>query len=149
MSTLTPTVDSTAADPTSGALVCLVQPMIGFERSLRYVIRPLGSDYGAYALMSSVEEPALSFVVVPPGALYPDYRFEIPETDVTLLGLNDATEVETWVLVTRTGVPVPTSNLLGPLVINRRTRIAAQIVLQESGYGVAVPVNAGTARPQE
>lgn len=146
MSTVMPTVSPTAADTEGGVLVVLVQPMIGFERSHRYVIRPLGSDYGAYALMTSLEEPALSFVVVPPGALFNDYRFEIPEGEVELLGLVDATDVETWVLVTRKGIPVPTANLLGPLVVNRRTRAAAQIVLQDSDYGVAVPVNAHSAR---
>lgn len=130
-----------------GALVLLVQPMIGIEHSLRFAIRPLGTAYGAYALMHSLDEGGLAFVVAPPGVLYPDYRFEIPESDVEVLGLHDSSDVEAWVLITRRSMPVPTANLLGPLVINRRTRRALQLVLQESGYGAAVPVNAGTARP--
>jgi flagellar assembly factor FliW len=149
MSTTIPEVEAVGTEDPSlgGALVVLAQPMIGFPHSARFVIRPLGSDYGAYALMSSLEEPGLSFVVVPPGTIYPDYRFEIPEGDVELLGLGDASDVETWVLITRKGVPVPTANLLGPVVVNRRTRVASQIVLQDSGYLAAVAVNAGTARP--
>jgi len=133
--------------PETGALVELVHPMIGFEASSRYVIRPLGGEFGAYALMTSVEVNGLTFVVVPPGVLYPDYRFEIADGDVALLGLTEAADVETWVVITRKGVPVPTANLLGPIVVNRRTRAGAQLVLQDSGYEVAVPVNAGTAHP--
>jgi flagellar assembly factor FliW len=149
MSTMMPALqdESIVSAAESGALVLLTQPMIGFEHTSRYAIRPLGSDYGSYELMTSLEEQGLSFVVVPPGAIFSDYRFEIPESDVELLGLRDVSDVETWVLVTRKGLPVPTVNLLGPLVVNRRTRVAAQLVLQDSGYGAAVAVNAGSARP--
>jgi flagellar assembly factor FliW len=131
-----------------GAPVELVQPMIGFDGARRFVIRSLGDAYGHYALMQSLDVPGLSFVVVPPGALYTDYLIEIPEDEVDALELRDASDVETWVLITRRSLPVPTANLLGPIVVNRRTRHAAQVVLQDSGYGAAVPVNAGTARPE-
>jgi len=148
MSTMLGTANATSFASIDTALaVNLVTPIIGFEASRRFVIRPLGKDYGAYALMSSLDEPGLSFAVVPPGALYPDYLVEIPEADVDLLELRDAGEAEIWVLITRKALPVPTANLLGPIVVNRRTRRGAQVVLQESGYAVAVAVNAGTARP--
>lgn len=126
--------------------VNLVQPMIGIEGSRNFAIEPLGERYGAFALMRSLDEPNLTFVVVPPGAVFDDYRFEISEGDADLLGLSDAGDVETWVLITRKGVPVPTANLLGPLVVNRRTRSGAQLVLQDSGYHVAVPLDGRSAR---
>ena len=37
---------------------------------------------------------------------------------------------------------------MGPIVVNRRTGRATQVVLQDGGYDAAVPVDAGTARPQ-
>ena len=34
----------------------------------------------------------------------------------------------------------PTANLLGPLVVNRRTRVAAQVVQYQSSYRAAEPL---------
>lgn len=124
-----------------------VRPLIGLERSTRFVLRPLGPQYEPYASLVSLDEPDLRFVVVPPGVIFRDYVIEIPESDRQLLDLRDAGEVAVLAIVRRHGVPAPVVNLMGPIVVNRRTQAAAQVVLQESDYGVMVPVVAGTARP--
>jgi flagellar assembly factor FliW len=63
---------------------------------------------------------------------------------VTQLGLTSAEDVITLVIVTTPRPPQPpTANLLGPIVINRVTRNAAQVVQHRSSYGVAEPI--GTA----
>jgi flagellar assembly factor FliW len=128
------------------ALVELVRPMIGFPEAKRFAYRSLGQDFAPYGLLSSLDQPGLAYVVVPPGALFNDYVFEIPEAEVALLGVNDAADVETYVLVTRKGVPTPTVNLMGPLVVHRHTRQAIQVVLQDGVYGAAVAVDAASAR---
>lgn len=124
-----------------------VRPLIGFERSARFALRSLGAQYEPYAALVSLDEPDLRFVVVPPGVVFPDYVIEIPDSDRQLLALSDASDVVVLAIVRRQGVPTPVVNLMGPIVINRRTRDAAQVVLQESDYGVMVPVDLGTARP--
>jgi flagellar assembly factor FliW len=128
-------------------LLTFARPLIGLERSTRYAIRPLGPAWEPYSSLVSVDEPGLAFLVVPPAALFPDYVIEIPEEDCAVLGLEDAGDVVVLVVVRRRGVPVPVVNLMAPVVVNRRTRMAAQVVLQESDYGLMVPVDAGTARP--
>lgn len=143
----------TERQPAAGAPQCLevdlVRPLIGFPESRRFVLRPLGPAFEPYAAMSSLEEPGLEFVVVPPGALFPDYVIELPSDDVQALGLRQADDAVVLVLVTRRDRPVPTVNLMGPVVVNRRTRRALQVVLESAGYGSAVPVNSGTARPAD
>ncbi len=124
-----------------------VRPLIGLERSTHFVLRPLGPQYEPYASLVSLDEPDLRFVVVPPGVIFRDYVIEIPESDRRLLDLRDAGEVAVLAIVRRHGVPAPVVNLMGPIVVNRRTQAAAQVVLQESDYGVMVPVDVGTARP--
>lgn len=124
-----------------------VRPLIGLERSTHFVLRPLGPQYEPYASLVSLDEPDLRFVVVPPGVIFRDYVIEIPESDRQLLDLRDAGEVAVLAIVRRHGVPAPVVNLMGPIVVNRRSQAAAQVVLQESDYGVMVPVDAGTARP--
>lgn len=123
----------------------LARPMIGWPGSTRFVVRPLGPAFEPYAAMSSLDQPGLDFVVVPPGALFDDYVIEIPAADVETLALGSPEETAVLVLVT--GRPVPTVNLMGPLVVNRRSMRGLQVVLDASGYGSAVPVSARTARP--
>lgn len=125
----------------------LARPMIGWPESTRFALRPLGPDFEPYVALSSLDQPGLDFVVVPPGALFGDYVIEIPSDDVETLGLAGPEETTVLVLVTPRGQPVPTVNLLGPLVVNRRTGRGLQVVLDGAGYGSAVPVDAGTARP--
>jgi flagellar assembly factor FliW len=147
MPTETQLATSTADDPTveESSTIELVRPMIGFPEARRFALRSLGQDFAPYGLLSSLDQLGLAFVIAPPGALFNDYVFEIPEAEVALLGLVDASDVETYVLVTRKGVPVPTVNLMGPLVVHRRTRQAIQVVLQDGQYGAAVAVNAASA----
>ncbi|HVC24886.1 MAG TPA: flagellar assembly protein FliW [Acidimicrobiales bacterium] len=122
------------------------RPLIGFAGSRAYCVRGLGDAYAPFAALSSLDEDGLSFIVVPPGALFADYVVEIPDADVSALGLSSADDVEILALVTRSSGATPTVNLMGPIVVNRRTGRAAQVVLADGGYGVAVPVDAGSAR---
>ncbi len=122
-----------------------VRPIIGFPASHLYELRGLGEEYAPFLALSSVEEAGLTFIAVAPGLLFPDYVLEIPAPDVALLGLSSGIDAEVLALVTRHRGSTPTVNLLGPIVADRVTGRALQVVLQESPYGVAVPVDAATA----
>jgi len=73
--------------------------------------------------MRSVDETGISFVLVSPGVLFPDDTIEIDEQHVATLALESAVDALVMAIVTL-GVP-PTANLLGLLVMNRRTPAAA------------------------
>lgn len=136
-----------AAAGTEGVVLRFVRPLLGLDHSVNFALRSLGAQYEPYASLVSLDEPDLRLVVVPPGAIFNDYVIEIPDSDRRLLELDDASDVAVLAIVRRHGVPTPMANLMGPLVVNRRTRTAAQVVLQDSDYGVMVPVDGGTARP--
>lgn len=138
----------TPARATQGRSVTLARPLLGFPRSTAFCLQELGERYAPFMALSSLDEPGLDFVVVAPGTLFEDYVVEIGDADVALLDLQASEEVEILVLVSRHPGAVPTVNLLGPLVLNRRTGIASQVVLQDSHYAAAVPVDAGTARTE-
>lgn len=137
-----------AASGGGSLVLTFARPLIGLEKSTRYAVVPLGAEWEPYTSLVSLDEPSLAFLVVPPAALFEDYVIEIPEEDCAQLELEDAADVVTLLIVRRRGVPTPVVNLVAPIVVNRRTRVAAQVVLQESGYGLMVPVDAGTARPE-
>lgn len=142
---------STAAPGSTAArsegVITFTRPLLGWPDSRRYALAPLGEGYGPFCSLVSLDEDGLRFVVVAPATLFTDYRFEVPDDDVAALDLRPDAKVSVFVLVRTRGVPSPVVNLLAPIVVNPHSGAAAQVVLAESGYGLMVPVDAGTARP--
>jgi flagellar assembly factor FliW len=143
---MTDTLTISSPTETAERVLTFERPLIGFPGSRRFALRSLGTAYEPFAVLASLDEAGLEFIVVSPGVLFRDYVVEIPAPDVSALGLAGSAEVEILALVTRRGSAAPTANLLGPIVVNKLNDEAAQVVLQDSPYGVAVPVDAGSAR---
>ena len=126
--------------------ITLARPFLGFPVSRSFALRSLGERYAPFMALTSLDETGLDFIVVAPGLLFGDYVVEIGDADVSLLDLRGSEDVEVLVLVTCHPGATPTVNLMGPLVVNRRTDLATQVVLQDAGYAAAVPVGAESAR---
>jgi flagellar assembly factor FliW len=121
-----------------GAEVEFAAGLPGFPGARRFRVEDLGEALRPFARLRSVGEPEIGFTIVSPGLLFPDYTVEIDDEDQESLGISNSEDV---VLVTLITVPrppqPPTANLLGPIVVNRRTGAAAQIVQHRSKYKVA------------
>jgi len=72
-----------------------------------------------------------NFVVIEPGGIVPGYELEIFDHDAASLDLTDASEAMILNIVTlRHQSPTDaTVNLIGPILVNRRTRIGRQLVI--------------------
>ena len=117
----------------------------GFPTARRFRLEDLGEGLRPFRRLRSVGEPEVTFTVVEPGLLFPDYSVEIDDDHQAALGIGSAEEVLTLVLITVPRPPLPpTANLLGPIVINKSTGSAAQVVQHRSNYKVAEPLP-GTA----
>ena len=85
----------------------------------------------------------LHFIVIEPGGLVPGYEPELFESDAEDLDLRAPTEAMILNIVTlRRPEPVEaTVNLIGPIVVNRRTRLARQLVISNySRYSAHHPL---------
>ena len=73
----------------------------------------------------------LHFIVIEPGGIIPGYEPEIFDEDAEQLGIVDPSHAMVLNIVTlRRQNPVEaTVNLIGPLIINRRTRMGRQLVI--------------------
>jgi flagellar assembly factor FliW len=108
----------------------------GFPDVRRFVLVRLGDELSPFSVLRSLDVDAgPEFVVTHPGPFFPDYAPEIDDDTAGRLELTSADDALLLVIVT-VGDPVATStaNLLGPIVVNRHTRVAAQAVLGSSGY---------------
>jgi len=108
----------------------------GFPDVHRFVLVRLGDEASPFSVLRSLEEGAdVEFVVTHPGLFFPDYEPEIDDDTAGRLELESADDALLLVIVTVADpVADSTANLLGPIVVNRHTRTAAQAVLGSSGY---------------
>jgi len=112
----------------------------GFPEVRRFMLVRIGDELSPFSVLRSLDEgpgngPVVEFVVTHPGLFFPDYEPEIDDDTANRLELKSADDALLLVIVTVTDpVTSSTANLLGPIVVNRHTRAAAQAVLGNSGY---------------
>ncbi len=125
----------------NGPVLHFVEGIPGFPSARHFVVVPLPPDLEPFCRIRCLDVSGLEFVVVPPGLLFDNYKVEVEDEEVERLGLTTEEDAVVLVIVTLARLPaVPTVNLLGPLVINKRTMTAAQVIQHTSGYGVSVPI---------
>lgn len=104
--------------------------MAGFPDAERYALVEV-PEASPLFLLRSLDEPGLEFVVAPPAVFFPDYAPELDDASAARLELTDAADALLLVVLTvGAGAADATANLLAPIVINQRTRVAGQVVLQ-------------------
>ena len=119
----------------------LVRPLPGFGDLRRFVLVELPGGAGALFELRSLEAPDVRFVAAAPTAFFPDYAFDLDEGDCDQLGLTDAADALVLVLLTMgADAAATTANLLAPVVVNARTRQAAQVILSGSDWPVRAAV---------
>jgi flagellar assembly factor FliW len=113
----------------------------GFPTAHRFELAPWGPAGSPFLLLSSADDPNVGFVVVPPWVFYPEYEFELDNGMAERLGLREASDAVIFAVVTLRDRPEDsTLNLLGPIVVNRFSHEAAQVVLPSAGYSVRAPL---------
>lgn len=106
--------------------------LLGFADHTRYVLIERPQD-APFLWLQSVERPDLAFVVVDPVLFFPHYQPARRSQVLKEVEAQSPDEVKVLVIVTiPPGRPQEmTVNLMGPLVINLRTRRGRQVVLED------------------
>jgi flagellar assembly factor FliW len=113
----------------------------GFPHVHDFHLKPWGPPGSPYLLLRAVDDPDVGFVVVPPWVFYPEYEFDLDDATAERLGLAVSDDAIVLAVVTLRDRPEEaTLNLLGPIVVNRHTHEAAQVVLPTTSYSVRAPL---------
>ena len=106
-----------------------------FEDEHEFVVLPY-EEGTPYMFLQSMMTPELAFLMTDPFVFFPDYSFELDDENMEKLAINSMDDVLvcTLISVPRSGVADMTTNLLAPVVINRHTMQARQIVLEKTQY---------------
>lgn len=118
----------------------MVHPLIGFPDHHHFALARL-DDEGTVCDLRSVDDPSVSFVVVPPHVFFADYGPELNDATAAALGVEHEDDLLTLVVVTLGATAGDaTANLLAPLLVNHRTRRAAQVVLDDLDLPIKAPL---------
>ena len=131
--------------------------MLGWLGATHFVLEPIrDDDLGMFAVLrctdtvrlrSGVVAPSLTFLVTPPGFLWPRYQLTLDDQFADRLGLIAPDDAALLAIVTqRIPLERSTVNLFSPIVVNRHTGLADQFVPKgsedEVGWSVRTPVPA-------
>ena len=122
-------------------IITFEQGLPGFAEYKKFVLLGLDADL-PIAMLQSVEEEAINFVVAFPYAFNKDYAFDLTEQDKEELQIADVKDVATYAIVTlKENFVESTLNLLAPVIINVNQKLGKQIVLNDSErYPLQFPI---------
>jgi flagellar assembly factor FliW len=128
----------------------LPQGIIGFKEYTRAEILYVPDHLPFLWLKLHRAADAVHFIVIEPAGLVPGYVPELFDSDAEALDLRSSSEAMLLNIVTlKNQNPLDAVvNLVGPIVVNRRTRVARQLVISNySQYSAHWPlVDAATTR---
>ena len=123
-------------------IINFTKPMPGMDTGgSRYALLDLNPE-SPVKLLQSVLDPNICLIVGDPGALVPNYVVDLPK-DVSLeLELNGLGSAAVLVVLTILGDEAgnTTANLKAPIVVNRKTFKAAQVILSGTNYSMREPI---------
>lgn len=127
-------------DETELPVIELVRAMPGFDGLRRFALVRL-DEASDLCRLTSVEEPDLSFLVVPPGRFFPDYAPAVDDDVLEELEIRSVEDVLLLVVLNAgTSLASTTANLAAPVLVNPAKRRGGQIVLDDADLPLAAPL---------
>jgi flagellar assembly factor FliW len=117
--------------------------LLGFPDNKQFVMLP-HEENSPFFWYQSIDEPALAFVLTSPFLFKPDYEVDLENTlkEMSWNANGENNHLELFVIVNiPKGSPHKISiNLIGPILINTKTRQAVQMVISNSLYTHKFPL---------
>ena len=110
--------------------------LYGFDQEKEFVILPLDPKLESpMEWLQSLRSQELAFIVTDPFLFVPEYKMVLSDSEMNQLKLESMESVAVRVIVTIPKVHSEmTANLVAPLVINQKNRLAKQVVLTSAEY---------------
>ena len=129
-------------------IITIPAGLFGFEDFTRFAL--YDSSYKPFVRLQSLEEVTLSFLLIDPFLVCSEYETNIDDRELSKINITDPSEVLVMTLVTVPGNGQPvTTNLLGPLIINKKTREGMQVILNDAEWTTKYNLVEGLKRKKE
>ena len=127
-------------------LITFPAGLFGFPECRSFVLVAAARD-GMFWLQSA-EYGTLAFLVVDPFLFFADYAVDLAPVELAKLEAKEAADLAILAIVTlpRSRDDQATANLQGPIAFNLRSRLAKQIAIPDSDFGVQCPIDLAMAK---
>jgi flagellar assembly factor FliW len=113
-------------------VIVFKEGLLGFENLKKFFIVDPG-DQTLILWFQSAEDPATAFPIIEPKIFQPNYVVKLLPAELNSLDLESINDASVYTILTIPKVVTEMSaNLKAPIVINNKTKVARQIVLQDS-----------------
>lgn len=87
----------------------------------------------------AIDDTDAAMLIVSPFKYFPNYSFELNDETVSILEAKSEEELEVYVALLQHDLGVA-ANLKSPFVINKRTKIGVQILIEDERYSFREPI---------
>ncbi len=109
--------------------------ILGFEEEKEFVVINDEDEESPFGWLQAIENPELTFVIINPFFVYPNYDITIPETAQKKLEIQDKKDLIIYsIVVVPKDIEKMTANLIGPIIINTKKMIGKQVILDDDRY---------------
>lgn len=106
--------------------------ILGFEQLKKFFVVDPG-DQTLILWFQSIDDPAVAFPIIEPKIFLPDYSVKLLPAELSSLEIESVNDASVFTILTIPQIVTDMSaNLKAPIVINNKTKLARQIVLQDS-----------------
>ncbi len=125
----------------SGAsLVDFPEGFMGMHHLTRFALVEPSGEPSPFRLLICVDEPEIGFGLADPSQLFANYEVDV-SAEREVLQIESDDDVGLYVVLTIGENPMrTTANLLAPVLLNKRTGLARQLVLSDSRYSTKHPI---------
>jgi flagellar assembly factor FliW len=121
-------------------MVSFKEGLLGFENLKHFFVVDPG-DQTLILWLQSSEQPSLAFPIIEPKIFKPEYTVQLVPSEMNSLNLENINDAVVYSILTIPQVVTEmNANLKAPIIINNKTKLGRQIVLQDSKLEVKFPM---------
>jgi len=106
----------------------------GFVDEKEFIFLPMDAESPFY-IMQSKQTSELGFIVTNPFYFFKEYEFDLPKRDKEVLKINNEEDIQLFtILSVKEPFSETTANLKAPIIVNHKSKLAKQVILNETPY---------------
>lgn len=109
--------------------------ILGFEEYKRFIIINDPDEEVPFKTLQCIDETNIGFIIINPFLFNKDYDFTLSQSVLQKLKIETEKDVLVYsIVVIPEDISRMTANLSGPIIINTKTRLGKQIILDDKKY---------------
>ncbi|MGY3714872.1 flagellar assembly protein FliW [Sutcliffiella cohnii] len=112
----------------------------GFLEETEFIFIPFTED-DLFQILQSVKTANIAFVLTNPFTFFPEYDFQLDESALEILQLEKPEDALVYsILTVSEKMEESTANLQAPIIVNKQTLVAKQVILTGTNYKTKHPL---------